>query len=518
MPDCSRPVETLVVVGGGSAGWISAARIAARNSASSPGNLKVVLVESSNIASIGVGEGTWPTMRATLRKIGISETEFLRRCDATFKQGGKFVSWSEPDPQDAYYHPLNPPQGATQINLSSHWERMRKQGGPDFAEAVDFQSSLCEAGCAPKSITTPEYAAIANYAYHLDAGKFAELLKEFALEQLGVQHIVDDVVDIRRGSDGDIAALQLKQHGELIGDFFIDCTGFSALLIGKALGVRFRDCSDILFADRALAMQVPYPSIDTPIACHTIATAQECGWTWDIGLQSRRGIGYVYSSRHSSDEEAERALRRYIGPAAADLEVRQIRIRAGHREVFWRRNCVAIGLSAGFLEPLEASALMLIETAVDFIAERMPANRPVMDVMAKQFNEAFTHHWERIIEFLKLHYVLTRRTDTSFWRDNCDPASIPADLREKLKMWRFQEPSPQDFAHQPEVFSWPSYQYVLHGMRFETAYPDCASEAERQRARRLFAATENLRQKTLAELPLHRELLDRIKEFGLQPV
>ncbi len=518
MPESPNPIRRVVVVGGGSAGWLCAARIAAHNAAARTDGLKVTLIESANIATVGVGEGTWPTMRSSLRKIGISETAFLRRCDAAFKQGGKFAGWTDGSAADAYYHPLNPPQGAPQINLSGHWQSLRKAGGPEFAEAVDFQAALCDAGLAPKAITTPEYGAIANYAYHLDAGKFAELLREFSVSKLGVEHIVDDVVNVRQDQDGDIAAVQLQDRGELSGDFFIDCTGFSALLIGQVYGVPFRDCGDILFADRALAMQVPYATPDAPIACHTIATAQDSGWIWDIGLQSRRGVGHVYSSRHTSDDEAELALRRYIGPAAADLEPRRIKIRSGHREIFWRNNCVAVGLSAGFLEPLEASALMLIEAATDFIAERMPANRAVMDTLAAQFNRAFSHHWERIIEFLKLHYVLTQRQDTAFWRDNRDPATIPGDLQERLRLWRYQPPGPQDFPHQPEVFSWPSYQYVLHGMRFETDYASPALIAEADTAKRWFAAAANLRHRTLADLPMHRDLLSRIREFGLQPV
>jgi len=518
MPESPKPTRKVVIIGGGSAGWLCAARIAAHNSAANPDGLKVTLIESANVATVGVGEGTWPTMRATLRKIGISETDFLRQCDASFKQGGKFAGWTDGSAADAYYHPLNPPQGAPQINLSSHWQRLREQGGPEFADAVDFQAALCEAGLAPKAITTPEYAAIANYAYHLDAGKFATLLREFSVSRLGVEHIVGDVIDVRQDETGDIAAVILADRGELNGDFFIDCTGFAALLIGKVYGVPFRDCGDILFVDRALALQVPYDRPDTPIACHTIATAQDSGWIWDIGLQSRRGVGHVYSSRHTTDDEAERAVRRYIGPAAANLEPRRIKIRSGHRETFWRNNCVAIGLSAGFLEPLEASALMLIETATDFLAERMPANRAVMDTLATQFNRAFSHHWERIIEFLKLHYALTQRQDTAFWRDNRDPSTIPDDLQERLRMWRYQPPAPQDFAHQPEVFSWPSYQYVLHGMQFETKYATTALMSEADMARRWFAAAAKLRQRTLADLPAHRDLLNRIRDFGLQPV
>jgi tryptophan 7-halogenase len=510
-----RPVRTVVVVGGGSAGWITAARLAARCTGSD--EVRIVLVESSSIGIIGVGEGTWPTMRNTLRKIGISETSFLRGCDAAFKQGAKFVRWTDGTDADGYYHPLNPPQGAPGINLSAHWQRLH--GHARFADCVDFQSALCEAGLAPKSITTPEYSAVANYAYHLDAGKFATLLRDDAVGRLGVRHIVDDVVDVARSSNGDIESLTLQRSGALRGDFFIDCTGFAALLIGKTCGVAFKDCSDVLFVDHALAMQVPYEDENSPVACHTISTATDAGWIWDIGLPTRRGTGHVYSSRYISHDEAEATLRRYVGPASEGLSARRIAIRSGHREKFWVGNCVAIGLSAGFLEPLESSALILIEHSVDFIADRLPANRSVMEPLAAQFNAAFAHHWERIIEFLKLHYTLTKREDTAFWRDNRDPATIPDGLKARLELWRHLPPGPQDFPHQPEVFSWPSYQYILHGMRFESDYGHLPQlQIEDSAARRWFDAAEQAKVQAMNQLPKHRDLLNKVRTYGLQTV
>jgi tryptophan halogenase len=511
--------RTVIIVGGGSAGWITAARIAARCHHAGPDAVRVILVESANIETIGVGEGTWPTMRNTLRKSGITETEFLRGCDAAFKQGAKFVGWTDGSSADAYYHPLNPPQGAPAINLSAHWERLHRDSGAAFADCVDFQSTLCEAGLAPKAITTPEYGAIANYAYHLDAGKFATLLRAHSVGKLGVEHVVDDVIDVVQAENGDIASVTLKRAGPLKGDLFIDCTGFAALLIGKTLGVPFKDCGDTLFVDNAIAIQVPYPHPNSPVVCHTVATASGAGWMWDIGLPTRRGIGHVYSSRHMSHDEAEAVVRRYIGPAAANLTARHIKIRAGHRERFWVGNCVAIGLSAGFLEPLEASALMLIEHSVDFVADRLPANRSVMDTLAAQFNTAFAHHWERIVEFLKLHYALTKREDTAFWRDNRDPATFPDGLQERLALWRYHPPGQQDFPHQPEVFSWPSYQYILHGMRFATDYRQLPHiESEMPLAQRCFDAAMRAKTKWLSELPKHRDVLNRIQDYGLQPV
>ncbi|MFM2042542.1 MAG: hypothetical protein RLY86_1118 [Pseudomonadota bacterium] len=520
-PASDERIRHVVVVGGGSAGWITAARIAARNGAAGPDSpgVTVTLVESRTIGIIGVGEGTWPTMRNTLAQIGITETDFIRRCDAAFKQGAKFARWVDGTAADYYYHPLNPPQGFTRINLAPYWRRTRAPRGHSFSLSVDFQEAVCEAGRAPKTIATPEYKGIANYAYHLDAGKFADMLCEHATGKLGVVHVVGDVTHVRQGEDGSVTAIDLADGRRVEGDLFVDCTGFRSLLLGDTLGVPFLPKDDILFADNAVAMQVPYDRPDAPIACHTISTAQKAGWIWDIGLPTRRGVGYVYTSRYTSHEEAEATLRAHIGRVGEGVAARRIPIRAGHREVFWKKNVVAVGLSAGFLEPLEASALMLVETAADFLTDRLPETRSALPVLARQFNAAFRHHWDRIIEFLKLHYILSRRTDSAFWIDNRDPGSIPDALLDLMDLWRHHAPGPQDFPHQPEVFSWPSYQYVLYGMGFDAAYGDSPkAHREQDLADRCFTVAAQATARSLAELPPHRDLLDRIRTYGLQPV
>ncbi|KQN90961.1 tryptophan halogenase [Sphingomonas sp. Leaf231] len=513
--ETDRPVKRVVVVGGGSAGWIAACRLAAavRRSA---GDVTVTLVESAQVPTIGVGEGTWPTMRNTLAKIGISETDFVRRCDAAFKQGARFVGWADGRPGDAYYHPLNPPAGATEIDLAPHWQP--RGGAAEFASWVDYQAALCDAGLAPKSITTPEYLGQANYAYHLDAGKFAALLHEHATGRLGVEHVVGDVVRAEMADNGDVAGVSLVDGRTIAGDLFVDCSGFAALLIGGVYDIPFRSCRDVMFADRAIAMQVPYADPDDPVTCHTVATAQDAGWIWDIGLWTRRGIGHVYSSAHISDDQAEAALRRYVGPAAEELSARTLRIEAGHRERFWQNNCVAVGLSAGFVEPLEASALMLIEASMDAIADRLPRTRAAIDTAARQFNAAFTHHWSRIVEFLKLHYAITRRTDSAFWRDHADPSTWPDGLAERLALWRDHPPAAADFDHAREVFGWPSYQYVLHGMKYPTRYPRHDAAPDAALARRWIARTDRTRADAMQRLPRHRDLLRAVRDHGLQAV
>jgi tryptophan halogenase len=512
-----RPVQKIVIVGGGTAGWLTAGLIAAKHQGRMAGGFSVTLVESPNVPIIGVGEGTWPTLRSTLKKIGVSETEFFRECDAAFKQGAKFARWTTGAADDAYYHPLMLPQGFEQLNLVPHW---LSQGRVEsFCDAVCPQGKICDDGLAPKAITTPEYQGAANYAYHLDAGKFAPFLQRHCTEKLGVRHVLADVRSVEMADDGDIAAIVTEQAGRIEGDLFVDCTGFKALLIGQALGVPFRECNDVLFCDTALAVQVPYEGETAAIATHTISTAQSAGWIWDVGLPSRRGTGYVYSSNHISDEAAEQEFRRYLGPASEQLSLRKIPIRSGHRETTWKRNCVAVGLAAGFLEPLESSAIVLIELSAKLIAEQMPVNRAVMDVVAKRFNATTEYRWGRIIDFLKLHYVLTQRTDSDFWRDNVRPESIPERLQELLLLWQYQAPWFHDeFDRVEEVFPAASYQYVLYGMGFRTEVDPGALSAEAKSAEQAMRENAVHTERLRAGLPRHRDLIRKIVEHGLQPV
>ena len=520
-----KPTKKIVIVGGGTAGWITAGWLAAHHRThDATSRVEVLLVESPNTPTIGVGEGTWPTMRNSLIKMGISETDFIRECDATFKQGAKFAKWVDGTQDDFYYHPLVLPQGFTQQDLAPYWSSQQKQTSlpadkHSFSNAVCFQESVCEQGLAPKTIRTAEYSDVANYAYHLDAGKFTDFLKRHCIEKLGVTYVSADVVAVNAHANGDIASLTTHvdnmPNGDISGDLFVDCTGFSSLLLGKHYQVPFIDCSDVLFIDTALAVHVPYDDADSPIASHTISTAQDAGWIWDIGLQHRRGVGYVYASKYTDEATAMQALADYIGPKLSSLKVRKIPIHSGHRETFWHKNCVAVGLSAGFLEPLEASAIVLIELSAQMISEQLPANREVMDIVANRFNQTFRYRWDRIIDFLKLHYVLSQRDDTDFWKDNRDPATIPDSLKDLLKIWQHRAPADMDFTSNNEVFPAASYQYVLYGMGFETDFsmtPHMLNDWHT--AHKQFAKNEHLIERALASLPTNRELINKIHQYG----
>jgi len=349
--------------------------------------------------------------------------------------------------------------------------------------------------------------------------KLGTVLRDHVTRNLGVEHLRDHVTGVESGADGDIAALTLRDRGRVAGDLFVDCTGLRSLLLGEHCRVPFVRQRHVLMNDSALATQVSYADEGAEVASQTISTAQENGWIWDIGLPTRRGVGHVYSSAHVSDEEAERVLARHVaasgGPEALPA-VRQIRFEPGHRAEFWQRNCVAIGLSAGFIEPLEASAIVMIELSAALLSEDLPAIRPDMDIVARRFNDAFSYRWKRVIDFLKLHYVLSSRRESAYWRDHAAVASQPESLLELLRLWRHRAPSQRDFPRGEEIFPSASWQYILYGMGFR---PDrTVARGASTAAAGYFAENERLTARLLGGLPGNRELIDHIRQHGLPTI
>jgi len=511
--------KRILIAGGGTAGWLTAGYLARRLSADLPGGAQVTLVESAEIGVLGVGEGTTPTLRRTLATIGVGEADLIRRCGATFKQGVTFAHWrhapGEPGP-DHYLHPFQVADASGGLELLPYW--LLGVGGPEgWDAAATPQKRAADAGRAPKLATHPEYAAPLNYAFHFDAVALAGLLREQGIAN-GVRHLVDTITEVRLDADGAIAGLATRANGELTADLYVDCTGFRAELIGRAMGVPFRSVNDVLFCDRAVAAQLPHASPDAPIASSTISTAQGNGWIWDIGLDRRRGIGHVYSSAHGDDEEAERTLRAYLGPAGAEAEVRRFRFEAGFREVNWHRNCVAIGLSSGFFEPLEATGIAFAEVAAAMVANLFPWGGD-HETSARQFNRLMLQRYRQTLDFIKLHYCLSERRDTAFWRDNVDAGSVPDSLHELLDRWRFRPPSELDIDPRTDLFTDASWQYVLYGMGWRT---DLSGRAGALRyaddARRAFGEVRRQGEYAAANLPSNRELVEQARRGGFGPL
>jgi glycine/D-amino acid oxidase-like deaminating enzyme len=512
--------RSILIVGGGTAGWMTAAYLAKVFGRPEQGGVPITLIESPDIGTIGVGEGSFATIRTTLSTLGIDEARFLREATATFKQGVRFVDWEKTPVADAggtvrhqhYFHPFDPPMFAEGAGLLPYWLLQDPKTRAPFAEAVTFQKRVAEAARAPKRIHEGGYAGPLNYAYHFDSANLGKLLAAHA-RSLGVRHLAGRIDGVELSGDGSIGAVVSPEHGRLTADLYIDCTGFRAELIGKALKSPYTSVGHQLLTDRALAVQIPDDGPDARIESYTVSTAHEAGWTWDIGLNNRRGIGYVYSSNHSSDDRAAEVLRGYLGPKHDGLEPRLIRFDTGYRQKQWIRNCVAVGLSGGFFEPLEATGIMMIEVAIALIVDLFAHTGP-MDASARVFNERITQRNEKIVNFLKLHYCITKRQEP-FWRDNADPRTIPDELGALLDMWRYRPPSRFDFLDDIDTFSFFNYQYILYGMNFETDYEAArGSFPAVEAAERAFARVRAFAERAVQDLPSHRNLIHQVYTLG----
>ncbi|WP_339719455.1 tryptophan halogenase family protein [uncultured Paraglaciecola sp.] len=515
----NSPIKNIAIVGGGTAGWLTACILAKQLNNASDTTTTITLIESADIPTVGVGEGTVPTMRQTLRMIGVNEAEFIRECDVTFKQSIKFVDWLHAPTSGnhhSYHHLFNYPH-TPGFDLTPYW--LLKKGDQAYANHVSFQASICDLNLSPKRITDREYAGNLEYAYHLDAGKFSKFLASHGRDKLGIHHQVLTIQDVILSADGSIEKLRSKEGQLISADFFVDCSGFASRLMGDALKIGFVSKAHQLLVDTAVAMQVPYADESKEIPPYTIATAHEAGWTWDIGLSKRRGVGYVYSSNHTSHDRAEEILRKYIGAESIDLTARRIPMNVGYREKFWHKNCVAIGLAAGFVEPLEATALLIVEATAKLLADKLPTTTKGMGYAEKTFNDISRYAWDKVIDFIKLHYYLSKRSDSQFWLDNVNPNSAPESLLEKLDYWQFNLPTQSDFSSKYEVFQLENYQYVLYGMEFMTDLNNISqrfpfSEIAAKEVTKLNKHAEQLQK----NLPAHREIINKIKQYGISKI
>ncbi|HMA48787.1 MAG TPA: tryptophan halogenase family protein [Magnetospirillaceae bacterium] len=444
----------LFILGGGTAGWMTAAAL---SRLLPPAAYELVLVESDRIGTVGVGEATLPHIKVFNDRLGIDEADFMRQTGATIKLGIEFVGWDLPGGR--YLHPFGtfgePWAG---VDFQHHWARARLAGKPvGSLQDYSYAAALCRAGAFElpaedrKSIRST-YA----YAYHFDAGLYADYLRRWATAR-GVRRIEGEIVSVgKRPETGHVETLTLRSGAVLAGDFFIDCSGFRSLLVGDEMGVPWQDWSRWLPCDRALAVPTGRTA---PLPPFTRATARKAGWTWRIPLQHRTGNGYVFSSQFASEEQAHDTLLRAIeGPALA--EPRLLRFAAGRREKAWAGNCVAIGLSAGFLEPLESTSIFLIQSAAMDLATLMPVPGRVADPrLAAEFNRRNAIHYDRIRDFLVLHYIANRRTGEPLW-DALRDQEPPDSLADKIALFRAAAQTPD---YELGLFSRDSWLAVFEG-------------------------------------------------------
>lgn len=429
--------------------------------------LTVTLVESPRVGTIGVGEATFSTVRHFFDYLGLEEHEWMPECAASFKLAIRFENWREPGTY--FYHPFERHRTVGGFPLTDWWLQVGDQREA-FDRSCFVIPALCEAKRAPRKMdgslfaadldgstggsSTADQRAQFPYAYHFDATLLANYLAKYG-EMRGVRHVTDDVVEIGQDERGWISHVTTAGSGRLTGDLFIDCTGFRGMLINKTLGERFESFQDVLPNNRAVALRVPRDVRERGMGPYTTATAMDAGWIWTIPLYGRDGNGYVYADEFCTPEEAERTLRAFAAPGMDDLEANHISMRIGRNQRSWVKNCVAIGLSSGFVEPLESTGIFFIQQGIEELVRHFPA-QDWDPVLRDGYNRKVAHVIDGVKEFLVLHYRAAGRNDTPYWKA-AKTRQIPDGLDERLAVASRRLLDPDDiypYPHGFETYSW----------------------------------------------------------------
>jgi len=460
----SGPIRKILIVGGGTAGWFSAAFLSRLLDRPGGEACEISLIEASDIPTVGVGEATIPPVLQFFQRLGVPEPVLMRACQATFKLGIKYAGWTDDGPDSYFYHPFFIGGTSRLLDFSNLWlfNALNGNESTPYDRACHVSALFAENHRAPKMASSLDYQGSVSYAYHLDAGLLADYLKQCFRDK--IRHLVGKVTEVVRAEDGSISHLVTAEHGSLHADLYIDCSGFQGLLIDKSLKEPFESFGDCLLNDRALAAQIPYPA-DVRRTPYTTARAMSSGWTWDIPLFHRRGVGYVYSSSFISDEQAEDEFRRQLGSLADGVEMRRIRMRVGRHRNLWVKNCVAVGLAGGFIEPLESTGLDLIQRGLTTLLHCFP-DKSFNAQLAGIYNNTMTRYYDQIRDFIAMHFCVTTRRDTPYWHACAEDLQLSDNLRQLMALWR--EASGKIYLSglggQGEFFGPLSYYCILIGM------------------------------------------------------
>jgi tryptophan halogenase len=459
-------IEHITIVGGGTAGWLTALILNAGLNNHSDRPIKITLIESPNIPTIGVGESSIQNLKDTLKFIGIDESEFILRCNASFKLGVHFVDWSRADGSTSskFFHPLENPPACGGFSPAYHFGKFGPHWlGTSYGENVMPNAAVIAAGRGPRIAEAGNYLWEINYAYHLDAGLFADFMRDFATAH-GIEHIRDDVVDVLLNETGAIEALQLDRGKRYPVEFVVDCTGFKSLIWSRMGAEPFISAGDRLLNDRAIPLQLPHPD-PTKIEPCTRAIALGAGWAWRVPLYSRVGTGYVYSSAFRSDDEARAEFIAHLRasgdlpPDAPEPDSRVIKMRVGYTRQPWIKNCVAIGLSGGFVEPLEATAIYTIDAAAHRLVMNFP-DKQCSPPFANAYNARSTALNADIIDFLQVLFRTSNREEP-YWQAVRKDTKLSDWLQDKLELWRYRLPDLDD-TYDKRLFDFSNYIYVLY--------------------------------------------------------
>lgn len=492
----SELIKKVVIVGGGTAGWIAAALIKKMLSSV----IDVELVESEEIGRVGVGEATIPPIRYLNSALGINEADFLRETKATIKLAIKFDNWRVKG--ESYYHTFGAPgRNLAFCQFHHYWLRSKELGNNTSLWNYDLNYLCAEANkFAPITHQNPDLEML--YAYHFDASLYAAFLRKYS-ENIGVKRTEGLIEQVNLNSDtGFVESLVLKSGEIISGDLFIDCSGLRALLIQQKLGAGFDDWSHWLPCDRAIA--VPSERLETTLP-YTRAIAHSAGWQWRIPLQHRNGNGIVYSSNYCSDDEAANLLLSNLSTKAVG-EPNFIKFRTGRRRKQWSRNVIAVGLSSGFLEPLESTSIHLIQSAVVRLIKFFP-HIGINPVSVDEYNRQSQIEYEQIRDFIILHYHVNERDDSQFWRD-MRAMDVPQSLKQKIELFREHGLL---FREQDDLFLESSWLQVLLGQGIVPKdYHPIANHLTETQLGEMLANTENIKRNLVTQLPTHDEFLAQV--------
>jgi tryptophan halogenase len=475
----------VVIVGGGSAGWMTASYL----SKAFGKKVDIRLIESPNIATIGVGEATFSDIHLFFEFLDLREEDWMPQCNASYKLAIRFVNWNAE--KHHFYHPFQRFDLVYGRSIIEWWLKLKKdnvqfdyacftvptlcdtQRSPRFMDGRPFDDKvdghLGPNGAPDKPWLMDDLPIQYPYAYHFDASLLAKFLAGYA-QARGVVQLLDDVVEVQLAESGAIQAVLTKEHGPVEADLFIDCTGFRGLLINAALKEPFTSFGESLPCDRAVAMQVRSDGSREGINPYTTATALTAGWVWNIPLYHRIGTGYVYSSAFTSPEAAEQEFREHLGERANGCNALHIKMRVGRNRNSWVKNCVAVGLASGFVEPLESTGIFFIHHAIEQLVNHFPRKVTGEEAM-KSYNKAIADCIDGVREFLTLHYVAGTRSDTPFWKATKKELVVPEPLAERLRLWKTRLPSRRSI--NPNYHGFPPYSYcvMLLGLGHR---PDCS--------------------------------------------
>ncbi len=509
-------INSIVILGGGTAGWMTANYL----NATFGDKVKITLIESNRVGTIGVGEATFSTIKHFFSYLGLKEDEWMPACAATYKLAIRFEEWNQPG--HYFYHPFERLPVVHGFSLADWWLALGGKGS--FDQSCFLIPALCDDKRSPYFLNGELFEGAANYersaigrttlaeqdaqfpyAYHFDAALLASYLRGRG-ERVGVVRVADDMVGVDRDERGWITGLHTREHGLIAGDLFIDCSGFRGLLINQEMGEPFLPYLESLPNDRAVALRVPAGPRRDGIAPYTTATAQDCGWIWTIPLYGRDGTGYVYSSEYCSPDEAERTIREFVGEAADGLEAIHLAMRVGRSRNSWSNNCVAIGLASGFVEPLESTGIFFIQHGIEQLVKHFPGE-DWDPALRASYNKVVADCLDGVREFLFFHYYGSARDDTPYWKE-AKKRTPPGSLGERIAAWQATLPTKENVWAQYHGFEPYSYAAMMLGLgRFRPRPRPALLQMDPATAKAEFASRAGRVQRLRAELPSQQEFL-----------